>query len=68
MNFKDFLRAKAVKAVEWMQEEKNLVSRINVMTMKKPEVLNYLITWVKWWESWDNYIFHFRAEARCPLS
>jgi hypothetical protein len=51
-----------------MQEEKKLVNGMDAMTPKKPEGLKNLSSWVKWWESWDNYIYHFRAEARCPLS
>ena len=67
-NSEDFSRAKAEEAVERMQEEKKLVDGMDAMTPKKPEVLKNLSSWVKWWESWDNYIYHFRAEARCPLS
>jgi hypothetical protein len=51
-----------------MQEEKKLLDGMDAMTPRKPEVLKNLSMWVKWWESWDNYIYHFRAEARCPLS
>jgi hypothetical protein len=67
-NSEDFSRAKAEEAVERMQEEKELVDGMDAMTPNKPEVLKNLSSWVKWWESWDNYIYHFRAEARCPLS
>jgi hypothetical protein len=67
-NSEDFSRSKAGEAVERMQEEKKLVDGMDAMTPKKPKVLKNLSSWVKWWESWDNYIYHFRAEARCPLS
>jgi hypothetical protein len=67
-NSEDFSRAKAGEAVERMQEEKKLVDGMDAMTPKKPEVLKNLSSWAKWWESWDNYIYHFRAEARCLLS
>ena len=67
-NSEDFSRAKAEEAVERMQEEKKLVDGMQAMTPKKPEVLKNLSSWVKWWESWENYIYHFRAEAKCPLS
>ncbi len=55
-NSEDFSRAKAEEAVERMQEEKKLVDGMDAMTPKKPEVLKNLSSWVKWWESWDNYI------------
>jgi hypothetical protein len=46
-----------------------MVNGMDPMTLKKPEVLNILRSWVKWWESWDNNIYHIRgAEARRPLS
>jgi hypothetical protein len=45
-----------------------LVDGMDAMTLKKSEVLKNLSSWVKLWESWDKYIYHFRAEARCPLS
>jgi hypothetical protein len=32
---------------------------MDAMTPRKPEVLKSLSLWVKWWESWDNYIYHF---------
>ncbi|KAI2506122.1 hypothetical protein MHU86_8353 [Fragilaria crotonensis] len=67
-NSEDFSRAKAEEAVDRMQEEKKLLDGMDAMTPRKPEVLKNLSLWVKWWESWDNYIYHFRAEARCPLS
>ena len=67
-NSEDFSRVKAEEAVERMQEEKKLMDGMDAMTPKKPEVLKNLSSWVKWWESWDNYIYHFRAEAKCPLS
>ena len=51
-----------------MQEEKKVVDGVETMTPKKPKVLKNLSLWVKWWELWDNYIYHFQAEARCPLS
>ena len=67
-NSEDFLRAKAEEAVERMQEEKKFLDGLDAMTPRKPEVLKNLSLWVKWWELWDNYIYRFRAEARCPLS
>ena len=67
-NSEDFSRVKAEEAVERMQEEKKLMDGMDAMTSKKPKVLKNISLWVKWWESLDNYIYHFQAEAMCPLS
>jgi hypothetical protein len=40
---------------------KKLVNGMDPMTLKKPEVLNILSSWVKWWELWDNNIYHIRG-------
>ena len=44
-----------------MLEEKKLLDCMEAMTLRKPKVLKNLSSWVKWWESWDNYIYHVRA-------